>query len=112
MPDALWENLRLAFVRQQPNLFGSPFQFRRCGESGEQNAPTWPQPARERERAGGRGVVSINAHQSGAEGGFLQRGTHLEALNVHHLRSRSAGLLHGRDRRIEGERRDREGELR
>ncbi len=34
MPDALWENLRLAFVRQQPNLFGSPFQFRRCGESG------------------------------------------------------------------------------
>ena len=34
MPDALWENLRLAFVRKQPNLFGSPFQFRPQGQSG------------------------------------------------------------------------------
>ena len=34
MPDALWENLRLAFVRKQPNLFGSPFQFRPHGQSG------------------------------------------------------------------------------
>ena len=34
MPDALWENLRLAFVRKQPNLFGSPFKFRPHGQSG------------------------------------------------------------------------------
>ena len=34
MPDALWENLRLAFVRKQPNLFGSPFKFQRHGQSG------------------------------------------------------------------------------
>ena len=34
MPDALWENLRLAFVRKQPNLFGSPFKFERHGQSG------------------------------------------------------------------------------
>ncbi len=34
MPDDLWENLRLAFVRKQPNLFGSPFKFHRHGQSG------------------------------------------------------------------------------
>lgn len=34
MPDALWEGLRLAFVRKQPNLFGSPFSFKKHGESG------------------------------------------------------------------------------
>ncbi len=34
MPDALWEGLRLAFVRKQPNLLGSPFAFKKHGESG------------------------------------------------------------------------------
>ena len=34
MPDELWEGLRLAFVRKQPNLFGSPFRFSKHGESG------------------------------------------------------------------------------
>lgn len=34
MPDELWEGLRLAFVRKQPNLFGSPFRFKKHGESG------------------------------------------------------------------------------
>ncbi|REJ68535.1 MAG: DUF1501 domain-containing protein [Planctomycetota bacterium] len=34
MPDELWKGLRLAFVRDQPNLFGSPFEFARHGESG------------------------------------------------------------------------------
>ncbi len=34
MPDALWEGLRLAFVRKQPNLLGSPFKFARHGQCG------------------------------------------------------------------------------
>jgi hypothetical protein len=34
MPDHLWEGLRLAFVRTQPNLMGSPFRFRQHGQSG------------------------------------------------------------------------------
>lgn len=34
MPDELWEGLRLAFVREQPNLFGSPYRFDKHGESG------------------------------------------------------------------------------
>lgn len=34
LPDHLWEGLRLAFIREQPNLFASPFTFRRHGECG------------------------------------------------------------------------------
>ena len=34
MPDALWKGLRLAFIRKQPNLFGSPFKFYKHGQSG------------------------------------------------------------------------------
>ena len=34
VPDHLWEGLRLAFIRKQPSLLGSPFQFKRHGESG------------------------------------------------------------------------------
>lgn len=34
VPDELWENLRLAFIRKQPKLLGSPFKFHRHGESG------------------------------------------------------------------------------
>ncbi|MEO2048773.1 MAG: DUF1501 domain-containing protein [Pirellulales bacterium] len=34
MPDHLWDGLRLAFVREQPNLMGSPFRFRQHGQSG------------------------------------------------------------------------------
>lgn len=34
LPDELWEGLRLAFIRERPNLFGTRFKFRRCGESG------------------------------------------------------------------------------
>jgi len=34
MPDDLWEGLRLAFVRKQPNLFGSPYRFKKHGQSG------------------------------------------------------------------------------
>ena len=34
VPDELWENLRLAFIRKQPKLLGSPFKFQKHGESG------------------------------------------------------------------------------
>jgi hypothetical protein len=34
LPNDLWEGLRLAFIRKRPKLFGSPFKFRRCGQSG------------------------------------------------------------------------------
>lgn len=34
MPDELWKGLRLAFIRKQPRLFGSPFQTRQHGQSG------------------------------------------------------------------------------
>lgn len=34
MPDDLWQGLRLAFVRQQPNLLGTRFKFRKHGQSG------------------------------------------------------------------------------
>ncbi|MEE2707078.1 MAG: DUF1501 domain-containing protein [Planctomycetota bacterium] len=34
MPDALWKDLRLAFVREQPNLLGTRFKFKKHGESG------------------------------------------------------------------------------
>lgn len=34
VPDHLWEGLRLAFIRKQPSLLGSPFKFKQHGESG------------------------------------------------------------------------------
>lgn len=34
VPDHLWEGLRLAFIRKQPNLMGTQFKFSRHGESG------------------------------------------------------------------------------
>ncbi|MCA9014948.1 MAG: DUF1501 domain-containing protein [Planctomycetaceae bacterium] len=34
VPDKLWEGLRLAFIREQPKLMGSPFAFKRQGEAG------------------------------------------------------------------------------
>ncbi len=34
LPSDLWEGLRLAFIRKRPKLFGSPFKFRRHGQSG------------------------------------------------------------------------------
>ncbi|MCA9080600.1 MAG: DUF1501 domain-containing protein [Planctomycetaceae bacterium] len=34
VPDHLWEGLRLAFIRKQPALLGTRFQFHRHGESG------------------------------------------------------------------------------
>jgi len=43
MPDKLWEGLRLAFVRKQPNLMGSPFSFEKHGESGLEFSNLLPQ---------------------------------------------------------------------
>src|SRR5690606_34011477 len=34
MPDHLWEGLRLAFIREKPDLLGTRFRFDRNGESG------------------------------------------------------------------------------
>jgi len=34
MPDELWEGLRLAFIREKPNLLGTRFKFQQHGESG------------------------------------------------------------------------------
>ena len=34
VPDRLWKNLRLAFIRKQPSLMGTKFRFRRYGDSG------------------------------------------------------------------------------
>ena len=34
MPDELWKGLRLAFIRQKPNLMGTRFKFSKCGQSG------------------------------------------------------------------------------
>ncbi len=34
LPDDLWQGLQLAFIRKQPRLFGSPFEFRSHGRSG------------------------------------------------------------------------------
>lgn len=34
MPDELWNGLRLAFIRQKPNLMGTRYKFARHGESG------------------------------------------------------------------------------
>ena len=34
VPDELWKGLRLAFIRKQPKLMGSPFKFQQYGEGG------------------------------------------------------------------------------
>ncbi|MCA8999678.1 MAG: DUF1501 domain-containing protein, partial [Planctomycetaceae bacterium] len=34
VPDELWEGLRLAFIRKQPQLMGTQFQYQKHGESG------------------------------------------------------------------------------
>ncbi len=34
VPDELWKDLRLAFIRKQPKLMGSPFKFQQYGEGG------------------------------------------------------------------------------
>lgn len=34
VPDKLWKGLRLAFIREQPKLMGSPFAFQQQGEAG------------------------------------------------------------------------------
>ncbi|WP_339730883.1 DUF1501 domain-containing protein [uncultured Gimesia sp.] len=34
VPDKLWKGLRLAFIREQPKLMGSPFAFNQQGEAG------------------------------------------------------------------------------
>jgi hypothetical protein len=34
MPDELWEGLRLAFIREKPDLLGTRFKFSKHGESG------------------------------------------------------------------------------
>ncbi|WP_390620505.1 DUF1501 domain-containing protein [Polystyrenella longa] len=43
VPDHLWEGLRLAFIRKQPSLLGSPFQFKKQGESGLELSELIPQ---------------------------------------------------------------------
>ncbi|MEK6247440.1 MAG: DUF1501 domain-containing protein [Planctomycetales bacterium] len=42
MPDELWEGLRLAFVREQPNLMGTRFKFTRHGQSGIEISEVMP----------------------------------------------------------------------
>ncbi len=42
MPDDLWEGLRLAFIREKPNLLGTQFKFHRHGESGLELSETLP----------------------------------------------------------------------
>ena len=42
VPDHLWKNLRLAFIRKQPALLGTRFRFRRHGESGIQLSELLP----------------------------------------------------------------------
>ncbi|MCA9023689.1 MAG: DUF1501 domain-containing protein [Planctomycetaceae bacterium] len=42
MPDDLWEGLRLAFIREKPNLLGTRFKFHRHGESGLELSETLP----------------------------------------------------------------------
>ena len=42
MPDELWEGLRLAFIREKPNLLGTEFKFHRHGESGLELSETLP----------------------------------------------------------------------
>lgn len=42
VPDHLWKNLRLAFIRKQPSLLGTQFRFRPHGESGIQLSELLP----------------------------------------------------------------------
>jgi len=42
VPDHLWEGLRLAFIRNQPSLLGSPYQFRKHGQSGQELSELLP----------------------------------------------------------------------
>lgn len=42
MPDELWEGLRLAFVREQPNLLGTRFRFGRHGQCGMELSENLP----------------------------------------------------------------------
>lgn len=42
VPDHLWEGLRLAFIREQPQLLGSKFEFRKHGESGMEFSSLMP----------------------------------------------------------------------
>ncbi|MGD9856161.1 MAG: DUF1501 domain-containing protein [Planctomycetaceae bacterium] len=42
LPDDLWEGLRLAFIREKPNLFGTQFKFHKCGESGVELSEVLP----------------------------------------------------------------------
>ena len=46
MPDELWEGLRLAFIREQPNLLGTKFKFRKHGETGLELSELLPNLAR------------------------------------------------------------------
>ena len=42
IPDHLWEGLRLAFIREQPKLLGSKFEFSKHGESGNELSSLLP----------------------------------------------------------------------
>lgn len=42
LPDELWKGLRLAFIREQPKLLGSRFQFRKHGKSGTELSELLP----------------------------------------------------------------------
>ncbi len=42
MPDELWDGLRLAFVREQPNLLGTRFRFGKHGECGMELSENLP----------------------------------------------------------------------
>ena len=42
MPDELWEGLRLAFVRKQPNLMGTKFKFTKHGHCGHELSELLP----------------------------------------------------------------------
>ena len=42
LPQELWDGLRLAFIRERPKLFGSPFKFRNYGISGQRMSELVP----------------------------------------------------------------------
>ena len=42
VPEDLWKGLRLAFIRKRPNLLGSPFAFKKHGESGTEISELLP----------------------------------------------------------------------
>jgi hypothetical protein len=42
MPDHLWEGLRLAFIREKPDLLGTRFRFDRHGKSGTELSELLP----------------------------------------------------------------------